>query len=162
ERAATLLDGLCAGARGLPGQHAVFVMNRGIVFLRAGDVRRAAALLGAVAASGWLEGEYAASLYRGLTVTPARLGPAGGADARRERAIARTVVERRDELTLADVLLDLRRGRPEAALATIASRGKRAGELIPAYQRRQLEVLRAFALAQTGDRAGAREVLRAA
>lgn len=150
EEAGRLLDRACAENRWFSVSHASAVANRGACFLRAGDLTSAIALLRAVADSGWLEDAEvrdagnAAALYRHLALANALIGDVASAKRWSERAHARTVSARRDELLTLDVVLALRSGDTAGALEELDARMAGAEALLAAHQRRQLHVLDAF------------------
>jgi hypothetical protein len=148
--AARGLEAVVADAGSLPGYHAVALLHLGVARARMGDIDGALELLHLVQGSGWLEARDAwqAWLLPSLCQLHAARGELDVAERWLEKARARLPGERHWVLAGSEVLVALRRGRYDDAIARADTSIAARSEEDPG--RAFLAVLRAFA----HDRAG--------
>jgi hypothetical protein len=148
------LEALVADAASMPGYHSVAVLYLGVARARAGDIDGALELLHVVYDSGWLEGRDAwqAWLLPTLCQLHAARGELDVAERWLETARGRLPVERHAALAGSEIVLAIRRGRHQDAIARIdaAVDARREGDKSGDPARTHLAMLRAFAC----DRAG--------
>ncbi|MFT5992430.1 MAG: tetratricopeptide (TPR) repeat protein [Bradymonadia bacterium] len=148
-RAAGIFEQLIASSRGVPAYHALFVYNRGVAFLRAGEFDRALSLFTAALSSGWLDNErmpFRPMIFSGMATAHALRGDIGAAQAWIRDAHAIISDAKRGALLPADVIAALRSGRPGDAIAMMDSGWASAEGVLSPVQLRALKLLRAFAL----------------
>jgi hypothetical protein len=153
DEAAPVFDRLCRRGRLMPALHSLFVHNRAIAHLEAGEHDRAAALLSATLHAGWigsrgaLAGYYPMLLGR-LAVTEALRERFEIAEAWRDRAHAVMSTPKRGALLFVDVVVEGRHEAWDRVVELVDDGWSRAENLLTARQQRVVRVIHALALEQ--------------
>jgi hypothetical protein len=149
--AAQIFDKLCTRSRGTPALHSLFVYNRAVTHLEAGELDRAVALLSAVLHAGWigpkgvLAVHYPSVLGR-LAIAEALRGRLQQADGWRARAHAATSAAKRGTLLLLDTVVESRLGNFKRVVEIVEDGWSRSENMLNAKQLRTLRLLQGFAL----------------
>lgn len=146
-----MLEDLTRRSRNAPVYHGLFVYNRGVAMLRAGQPDRALSLFTNVLEAGWLNSRRTAfrgMIASGIAAAWAQLGELPAAHAWLAEAHAQIGDAKRGMLLPTDVIVALRSGRPEQALDMLDAGWNAAEGVLTAYQMRTVHLLRAFALSQ--------------
>jgi hypothetical protein len=150
-RASAMFETLCRSSRGMPGLHSLFVYNRGVAYLRAGEPQRARALFLAVLRGGWFARGGVFSGYRPLLFAALASAAAIEGDVddaiRWQRAAHDSVFEaKRGILLVVDAMIAARGERWAEVVRAVDEGWTRAENLLTASHLRILRLLRAFAL----------------
>jgi hypothetical protein len=148
--ASRILDDLSMRASGFPAVHALIVYNRGVAYLREGNIDRALALFRAALDTDWFERfgpTHVGLLASGIAQAHATRGDVAAAASWARIAHANIGEARRGVLVALDMLIAARTGQWQHVDEVAAAGWALAEAAVPASSMRAIRLVRAFAIA---------------